>query len=108
MHALALALVGLILGTLRLPALLRWVGEEPGRAIGTNLVVGVGVGVAGVFGHAPGGVDWKLLAIGSAASIPGALLGAKLTGRLDERRLLRTVGAILVVAGAVALAQAAF
>ena len=99
-------LVGLILGTLRLPALLRWVGEEPARAIGTNLTVGVAVGIAGVVGHVPGGVDWTLLAIGGAASIPGALLGARLTGRLDERQLLRAVGAILVVAGSVALAQA--
>jgi uncharacterized membrane protein YfcA len=100
-------LVGLILGSLRLPALLRFVGEPPARAIGTNLVVGVAVGVAGVAGHLPGGVDWTLLAIGGAASVPGALLGARLTGRLDERQLLRAVGAILLVAGAAAVAQAA-
>ena len=99
-------LVGLILGSLRLPALLRYVGETPARAIGTNLVVGVAVGVAGVVGHLPGGVDWPLLAIGAAASVPGALVGARLTGRLDERQLLRAVGAILVVAGLAALAQA--
>jgi uncharacterized membrane protein YfcA len=101
-------LVGLILGSLRLPALLRYVGETPSRAIGTNLVVGVAVGIAGVVGHLPGGVDWTLLAVGAAASIPGALLGARLTGRLDERELLRAVGTILVVAGGAALAQALF
>jgi uncharacterized membrane protein YfcA len=99
-------LVGLILGTLRLPALLRFVGEEPAHAIGTNLVVGFAVGVAGVAGHVPGGVDWTLLAVGAAASIPGALLGARLTGRLDQGQLLRAVGTILIVAGGVALAQA--
>lgn len=98
-------LVGLILGALRLPALLRFVGEEPRRAIGTNLVVGVAVGVAGVAGHAPAGVDWTLLAVGAAASIPGALLGARLTGRLSEQRLLQAVGAILLVAGTTAIAQ---
>jgi uncharacterized membrane protein YfcA len=65
------------------------------------------VGIAGVVGHIPGGVDWTLFAVGAVASVPGALLGAQLTGRLDERQLLRVVGAILVVAGAVALAQAA-
>ena len=81
-------------------------GEEPARAIGTNLVVGVAVGVAGVAGHLPGGVDWTLLALGAGASVPGALLGARLTGRLDERQLLRAVGAILVVAGGAALVQA--
>ena len=91
---------------MRLPALLRYVGETPARAIGTNLVVGVAVGVAGVVGHLPGGVDWPLLAIGAAASVPGALVGARLTRRLDERQLLRAVGAILVVAGLAAVAQA--
>jgi uncharacterized membrane protein YfcA len=99
-------LVGLILGTLRMPALIRVFGEPPMRAIGTNLAVGFWVGIAGVIGHAPGGVDWPLLAIGAAASVPGALVGARLTGRLSERRLLQTVGAILVVAGTVTLVQA--
>ena len=92
-------LVGLILGALRMPALLRYVGETPARAVGTNLAVGVCVGIAGVLGHTPDGVDWDLLAIGSAASVPGALLGARLTGRLSERQLLRAIGAMLVVAG---------
>ena len=92
-------LVGLILGSLRMPALLRWVGEIPARAVGTNLAVGFWVGVAGVVGHLPGGVDWTALAVGAAASVPGALLGARLTGRLSEAQLLRGIGAILVVAG---------
>jgi uncharacterized membrane protein YfcA len=98
--------VGLILGSLRMPALLRYVGETPARAVGTNLSVGVCVGIAGVIGHTPDGVDWDLLAIGSAASVPGALLGARLTGRLSERQLLRAIGAVLVVAGATTALQA--
>jgi uncharacterized protein len=99
-------LVGLILGALRMPALLRWVGEVPARAVGTNLAVGFWVGVAGVAGHLPGGVDWDALGAGAAASIPGALLGARLTGRLSERQLLRAIGAVLVVAGAATASQA--
>jgi uncharacterized protein len=98
--------VGLILGSLRMPALLRYVGETPSRAVGTNLAVGVCVGVAGVIGHAPEGVDWDVLAICSAASIPGALLGARLTGRLSEPALLRAIGAVLVAAGATTILQA--
>ena len=97
-------LVGLILGSLRMPALVRF-GEPPAKAIGTNLTVGVAVGVAGVAGPLPGGIDWGLLALGAAASIPGALLGARFTGRLDERQLLRVVGAILLVAGTAAIVQ---
>jgi uncharacterized protein len=99
-------LVGLILGALRMPALLRWVGETPHRAVGTNLAVGFWVGVAGVAGHLPGGVDWTALGAGAVASVPGALLGARLTGRMSERQLLRAIGAVLVVAGAATAVQA--
>jgi uncharacterized membrane protein YfcA len=98
-------LVGLILGSLRLPALIRWVGEEPARAIGTNLVVGIAVGAAGLVGHLPGGIDWTLLWVGAAGSIPGALLGSRLTGRLSVEMLLRSVGVILLVAGTAAILQ---
>ena len=98
--------VGLILGSLRIGALLRFVGGDTFRAVGTNVAVGFCLGVAGVLGHLTGGVDWKLLAVGSAASVPGALLGARLTGRLEEEQLLRAVGAILLVAGSAMLVQA--
>jgi uncharacterized membrane protein YfcA len=100
-------LIGLILGSLRMPALLRWVGEEPLRAIGTNLVVGIAVGAAGLVGHLPGGIDWTLFGIGAAASIPGALLGSRLTGRLSQATLLRAVGIILLCAGSTAIVEGA-
>jgi uncharacterized membrane protein YfcA len=99
-------LVGLILGSLRMPALLRWVGEVPARAVGTNLAVGFWVGLAGVVGHLPGGVDWTALGAGAGASVPGALIGARLTGRMSEQQLLRGIGAILVVAGTATAVQA--
>ena len=71
--------VGLILGTLRMPALLRLVGEVPGRAVGTNLLVGVLVGR-----RRPDRPPAERRArprhrscVGvRRASIPGALLGA--------------------------------
>lgn len=97
-------LVGLILGSLRLPVLLR-AGEPAARAAGTNVAVGFFVGAAGVAGHLPGGVDWTLLVVGAGASVPGALLGARLTGRLPEARLLQAVGAILLVAGVATILQ---
>jgi uncharacterized protein len=99
--------VGLILGALRLPALLRFVGADAFRAVGTNVAVGFCLGTAGVLGHLGGSVDWTLLALGGAASVPGSFLGARLTGRLDERQLLRAVGAILLVAGTAMVVQGA-
>ena len=98
--------VGLILGSLRIGALIRFVGADTFRAVGTNVAVGFCLGVAGVLGHLAGGVDWTLLGVGAAASVPGALLGARLTGRLNERQLLRAVGIVLLVAGAALLVQA--
>jgi uncharacterized membrane protein YfcA len=92
-------LVGLILGTLRLPAMVRWLGTGPKAAVGTNAATGVVVGVGGLIGHLAGGIDWDLLGAGCVGAVPGAYLGAQLTGRLDDQALLKTIAAILVVAG---------
>ena len=100
--------VGLILGALRMPALLRLVHETPQNAVGTNITVGVLVGVAGLVGHLPSeGPDVTALAVGAAASIPGALLGSRLTGRLSEPQLIRAIGVILLVAAAGIVVQIA-
>jgi uncharacterized protein len=99
-------LVGLILGTLRLPAMVRWLGTAPKAAVGTNAATGVVVGIGGLIGHLAGGVDWNLLAAGCLGAVPGAYLGAHLTGRLDDDALLRAIAAILVVAGLALGAQA--
>ena len=99
--------VGLILGALRMPALLRLVGEVPSRAVGTNLLVGVVVGIAGLVGHLPSAApDRAIFLVGSAASIPGAVVGARLTGRLDEDQLITAIAIVLLVAGAAAAARA--
>ena len=73
--------VGLILGALRLPALLRFNAVTP--RVGFGAAVGVG----------------------AATSVPGAILGARLTGRLDEPQLLRAVGLVLLLAGAAMIVQ---
>lgn len=100
-------IVGLILGSLRMPALLRIVGEAPARAVGTNVTVGVCVGVAGALGHLPSTTpDWTVAAVGSAASVPAALLGARLTGRLSEEQLIRAIGIVLLVAAVTTGAEA--
>jgi uncharacterized membrane protein YfcA len=98
--------IGLILGSLRIAALLRFVRADAFRAVGTNVAVGFCLGIAGELGHLSGGVDWTLLGVGAAASVPGAVLGARMTGRLDERQLLRAVGVVLIVAAAAMIAQA--
>jgi hypothetical protein len=99
--------VGLILGALRLPAMLRWVGAAARDAVATNSAIGFTLSIGAVLGHLGSGIDWELAAVGAAASIPGALIGARFVGRLPERTLLRAVGAILAVSG-LAMLVAAF
>jgi uncharacterized protein len=100
-------LIGLILSTLRVPALLRWVRQEPGKVIGTNLVVGIAVGAAGLLGHLPGGIDWSLLLVGAVSSVPGAIIGSRYTGRLSPEALLRAIGVILLIGGTVTIVRGA-
>lgn len=100
--------VGVILGTLRMPALVRSVGLDVRRAAGTNLVVGFLLGVAGFATHAAAGegVEWALLGAGLAGAIPGGWLGARATGRVSENALRRALGAVLVLVGIVFGVQA--
>ena len=92
--------VGVILGTLRMPTLVRAVGMDVRRAAGTNLVVGFLLGVAGFATHAgESGVDWPILLAGLAGAIPGGWLGARATGGIDENVLRLALGAVLVVVG---------
>lgn len=99
--------VGVILGTLRMPTLIRSVGMDIRRAAGTNLVVGFFLGVAGFATHAAErGIDWAILLAGLAGSIPGGWLGARATGRLPENTLRIALGAVLVVVGLAFAAQA--
>ena len=93
--------LGVILGTLRIPALLRGVGLDARRAVGTNLVVGFLLGLAGFLAHALRlEVEWGLLAAGLVGALPGAWLGARVTGRISEAQLRRAIGVALIVIAA--------
>lgn len=94
--------LGVILGTLRMPALLRAVGLEAKSAVGTNLLVGFFLGLAGFLAHAFRlEVEWDLLAAGLAGALPGAWFGARITGSVSERALRQAIGvALLVIAAA--------
>jgi uncharacterized membrane protein YfcA len=100
--------IGVILGTLRVPALVRSVGLDVRRAAGTNLVVGFFLGVAGFAAHAASlDLEWGLLAAGLAGAVPGAWLGARLTGLASERTLRHALGGTLTLIGVVFALEAA-
>jgi uncharacterized protein len=100
--------LGVILGTLRMPALVRGVGLSARQAVGTNLVVGFLLGLFAFLVHALRlEVEWDLLAAGLAGALPGAWLGARLTGRMSEETLRRAIGLALLAIGTVFAVEAA-
>ena len=99
--------VGLILGSLRLPALIRILRIEPRVAAGTNLFIGFLMGSMGWIGHAAqGNVDYPLLAGMGLAGMAGTFYGAKLTGRVNLNTLILTMGSVLLVVGLLLLVEA--
>lgn len=100
--------LGVLLGTLRIPVLLRGVGLTAGHAVGTNLVVGLALGSFSLAAHAARlEVEWALLAAGVPGALAGGWLGARLTGLLSELVLRRAIGAALVAIAIALSAEAA-
>ena len=99
--------VGLILGSIRLPALIRILRVDPRIAAGSNLFIGFIMGSLGWIGHvARGQVDYALLIPMGAAAMVGSYYGAKLTGRVRLDTLITVMGGVLVVVGALLIWQA--
>ena len=101
-------LVGLILGSLRMPALLRWVGETPQQAVGTNVTVGVFVGVAGALAHLPNAApDLDVIARRAAPPRSRARCSARASpGGSRTRRSIKAIAVVLLIAAAGCIVQA--
>jgi uncharacterized membrane protein YfcA len=99
--------VGLILGSIRLPALVRILRVDPRIAAGTNLFIGFFMGSVGWIGHvARGQVDYSLLAMMGAAAMSGSYIGARFTGRVRLNTLILIMGVVLLSVGALLVVQA--
>ena len=95
-------MLGLVLGTLRLPLVLL-VSGDAATAAGTNIAISAASAATGGVQHARAGrgdVDWAFLAAGVAGALPGGWLGAQMTGRFSELGLRRALGITLIVVGA--------
>jgi len=100
--------VGLILGSLRLPALITILGIDPRVAAGSNLVIGFLMGSFGWVGHVIAGeVDYPLLILMGLTGMVGTFQGARLTGTMGLRGLLTLMGLVLLVVGSLLLWDAA-
>lgn len=101
-------LVGLLLGSLRLPAMIRYAQVPTPIAVGTNMAIGAATGLsAGVATFLEGQVDFTALAIVAPATLVGAELGARRTGSLDADALRRAIAWVLVATGLIMIGEAA-
>lgn len=102
------AVTGLMLGTMRLPMMIKWLKVDPGVAVGSNMIIGclTAVTAAGTAFLAGGGLDPLALLIVGPPTILGSYLGAKLTGKLSKEKLKRLVGVIVAGTGVFMCGQA--
>lgn len=90
-------LVGLVLGSIRLPAMISVLKMEPRVAVGTNLAASSIMGAAGLAGHLLNGqVDLLILAVMGPGAMAGAFIGARYTNRFSARTLKMLIGLVLI------------
>lgn len=89
-------MVGLVLGSVRLPTMMRILRMRPRVAVGTNLAASAVMGAAAVAGHLiNGGISIPMLAVMAPAAMVGAYAGSRFTGRFDDGTLKRVIGVVL-------------
>jgi uncharacterized protein len=94
-------IVGLVLGSIRLPAMISILKMEPRVAVGTNLAASSVMGISGLIGHIiNNNIDYVILIIMGGSAMMGGYLGARYTNRFNERTLKRIIGLVLIVVAA--------
>ena len=92
--------VGLLLGTLRLPLLLRLV-RDPAIAVGSNMAIGALTGaLAAIAALREGTVDPLAFAVLAPVTMIATHFGARTTGTLRRETLLTMIAWILLLSGA--------
>ena len=92
--------LGLGGGFVVVPALTRWCGMSVKRAIGTSLVTIAALAIPGTLTHwYLGHVDWTLAVLLAIGVVPGAVIGARLTGRASDRSVRLAFAILLAVVG---------
>jgi uncharacterized membrane protein YfcA len=94
-------LVGLVLGSIRLPAMIKILKTEPKIAIGTNMLISSVMGISGFIGHVISNeVNFLYFIVLGPSAMIGGFLGAKYTNRLSPTNLKRLIGIVLAIVAA--------
>jgi uncharacterized membrane protein YfcA len=97
-------MVGLVLGSIRMPAMISVLKMEPRTAVGTNLAASSVMGISGLIGHIiNNNIDYFVLIVMGSSAMIGGYLGARYTNRFSERSLKRIIGLVLIVVAATML-----
>ncbi len=103
---LATGLVGAGGGFLVVPALVLLGGLPMPVAVGTSLIVIAMKSFAGLAGYLSSvQIDWSVALAVTAAAVAGALLGARLTGKVNPDALRKAFGWMVLVMSSVILAR---
>jgi hypothetical protein len=98
-------MIGLVLGTLRLP-LMVLVSGDPTSAAGTNIAISAASAASGGVRHSRAGrVDWRVVAWMTPPTVAGALVGGLYARAVSERLLLGAIAAVLMWNGIDLLAR---
>lgn len=89
--------VGLVLGSIRMPAMISVLKMEPKVAVGTNLAAATIMGISALIGHLINNeVDYLTLAVMGSTAMIGGYIGAKYTGMFRPERLKLLIGFVLI------------
>jgi len=101
-------MVGLVLGSIRMPAMIAVLKMEPKVAVGTNLAASSIMGAAGLTGHLlSGNVDFLVLGVMGSTAMIGGYIGAKYTNRFSAKALKLLIGIILIFVAVMMFLKAA-
>ena len=91
-------MVGLVLGSIRMPAMISILKLPPRIAVGTNLASSAVMGTIGTLGHLiNNNVDFVILALMGPTAMLGAYLGSKFTNKINESNMKFLISIILAV-----------
>ena len=91
-------MVGLVLGSIRMPAMISILKLPTRIAIGTNLASSAFVGTVGVIGHLiNNNIDFVILVLMGPTAMLGAFLGSKFTNKINESNMKFVISIVLIV-----------
>ncbi len=102
------AVTGLMLGSLRLPMMIKYLRMDPKEAVGTNMVVGCLTALVGsttAFFAGDGGMPWLVMAVVIPPTMLGGWFGGVLTGRISKESVQKFAGVVVTLTGILLVGQ---